>query len=53
MGEYLILKGDLLPRLLASKQVFLSPFGGAHKDGKPLMECARIVRNESFPRTEA
>jgi hypothetical protein len=28
VGEYLILEGDLLPRLLASKQIFLSPFGG-------------------------
>ena len=50
VGEYLILEGDLLPRLLASKQIFLSPFGGAPKDGKPLTECARIVHDESFPR---
>jgi hypothetical protein len=39
VGEYLILEGDLLPRMLASKQIFLSPFGGAPKDGKPLTEC--------------
>jgi hypothetical protein len=51
VGEYLILEGDLLPRLLASKQIFLSPFGGAPKDGKPLTECARIVHDESFPRS--
>ena len=50
VGEYLILEGDLLPLLMASKQVFLSPFGGAPKDGKPLTECARIVHDESFPR---
>jgi hypothetical protein len=50
VGEYLILEGDLLPRLLASKQIFLSPFGGAPKDGKPLTECARIVHDDSFPR---
>jgi hypothetical protein len=36
--------------LMASKQIFLSPFGGAPKDGKPLTECARIVHDESFPR---
>ncbi len=47
-GEYLILEGDLLPRLLASKQIFLSPFSGAPKDGKPLTECARIVSMISF-----
>ncbi len=46
-GEYLILEGDLLPRLLASKQIFLSPFSGAPKDGKPLTECARIVHDRS------
>lgn len=50
LGEYLILEGDLLPRLMASKQIFLSPFGGAPKDGKSLTECARIVHDESFPR---
>jgi hypothetical protein len=50
VSEYLILEGDLLPRLLASKWVFLSPFGGAPKDGKPLTECARIVHDEFFPR---
>jgi hypothetical protein len=49
-GEYLILEGDLLPLLMQSKQIFLSPFGGAPKDGKPLTECARIVHDESFPR---
>ncbi len=48
VGEYLILEGDLLPRLLASKQIFLSPFGGAPKDGKPLTEWN--VHDESFPR---
>jgi hypothetical protein len=32
-----------------SKQIFLSPFGGAPKDGKPLTECMRIVHDESFP----
>jgi hypothetical protein len=36
--------------LLASKQVFLSPFGGAPEDGEPLTECARIIHDESFPR---
>jgi hypothetical protein len=50
-GEYLILEGDLLPLLMQSKQIFLSPFGGAPKDGKPLTESARIVHDESFPRT--
>jgi hypothetical protein len=50
VGEYLILEGDLLHRLLASKQIFLSPFGGTPKDGKPLTECARIVHDESFLR---
>jgi hypothetical protein len=49
--EYLILQGDLLPKLMETKQIFLSPFGGAPKDGKPLTECARIVHDESFPRT--
>jgi hypothetical protein len=49
VGEYLILEGDLLPRLLASKQIFLIPFGGAPKDGKQLTECVRIVLDESFP----
>jgi hypothetical protein len=50
VGEYLILECDLLSRLLASKKIFLSPIGGAPKDGKPLTECARIVHDESFPR---
>jgi hypothetical protein len=36
--------------VLASKQIFLSPFDGAPKDGKPLTECARIVHGEFFPR---
>ncbi len=49
VGEYLFF-GDLLPRLLASKQIFLSLFGGAPKDGKPLTECARMVHDESFLR---
>jgi len=49
-GEYLLLEGDLLPMLMQSKQIFLSPFGGAPKDGKPLTESARIVHDESFPR---
>jgi hypothetical protein len=50
VDEYLILKGDLLPQLLAVKQIFLSPFGGVLKGGKPLTECARIIHDESFPR---
>jgi len=49
-GEYLILDGDLLPLLMQSKQIYLSPFGGAPKDGRPLAECARIVHDESYPR---
>jgi hypothetical protein len=49
-GEYLILEGDLLPLLMQSKQIFLSPFGGSPKDGKPLTECVCIVHDESFPR---
>ncbi len=48
-GEYLILEGGLLPLLMQSKQIFLGPFGGAPKDGKPLTECARIFHDESFP----
>ncbi len=51
VGEYLILEGDLLPRLLASKQIFLSPFGGAPKDDKSLTESARTVHDESFLRS--
>jgi hypothetical protein len=47
VSEYLILQGDLLPRLLASKQILLSPFGGTPKDGKPLTE----IHDESFSRT--
>jgi hypothetical protein len=39
--------------LLASKQIFLSPSGGAPQEGKPLTECARIVHDESFPRSGA
>jgi hypothetical protein len=34
---------------MQSKQIFLSPFGGAPKDGKPLKECACIVHDESLP----
>jgi hypothetical protein len=49
-GEYLILEGDLLTLLTQSKQIFLRPFGGAPKDGKPLTKCARIVHDEAFPR---
>ena len=48
--EYLILDGDLLPWLMESQQVFISPFGAAEKQGKPITECARIVHDESFPR---
>jgi hypothetical protein len=35
---------------MQSKQIFLSPFGGAPKNDKPLTECARIIHDESFPR---
>ena len=48
--EYLILEGDLLPWLMETGQVFVSPFGAAEKQGKPITECARIVHDESFPR---
>ena len=48
--EYLILDGNLLPWLMETGQVFVSPFGAAEKQGKPITECARIVHDESFPR---
>lgn len=49
-GEYLILDGDLLPMLLEQDWVFVSPFGGASKDGQPISVCARITHDTSFPR---
>ena len=49
-GEYLILDGDLLPMLLEQDWIFVSPFGGASKDGQPVAVCARITHDTSFPR---
>ncbi len=49
-GEYLILDGDILPLMMANGWVWVSPFGAAEKQGRPITECARIVHDESYPR---
>ena len=49
-GEYLILDGSLLQQLMEDGCIFVSPFGGAGKDGQPVSICARITHDTSFPR---
>ena len=49
-GEYLILDGDVLPMLMANGWVWVSPYGAAEKQGRPITECARIIYDASYPR---